>query len=617
MAKTSYVISERIAQGGMAEIYLGKAVGDDAFQRIVAIKRILPHYSRDREFVAMFRDEAHICKRLQHANIVQVYDFTEVEKSYALIMEYVDGADFRTLLAACEAANRRLSVPMVLYIIAASARGLHYAHTKADEISHKPLGIVHRDISPQNILVSFEGEVKITDFGIASADDKVTETRPGIVKGKYSYMSPEQVAAKHLDGRTDIFSLAVVLWEALTMKRLFAGKSEVETIRKVQSCEIPNTITDLNSEVSDELARIVHRGLARETKDRFQTAAEFEKALLKYLNSNYPDFLASQLGEFLKQILAEKFDASRAAQKKTLTNTDLKPLKSQPTGTKHLRSSRDIGTHRSPQKEGENTPKIAIAGGVIPLAQAIHREGPRSNLAEVPRPVALQSPLGAKHKSPESAIHIKPAIKESRQLNKTMIAVLGIVVVAVLGFISREKFFEQDMLQLELNTEPKVVQIYLNGRNIQSIMAGRRSASLAKRYTLTTKPLLIPPLTGLQRVELRRQGYRVSQFNFDASKEDTIHRDITLVRDPNINLVQLKIIADQKVLVDLNRGMMKGISPFIAPGIAAGKSHIAYIKSASGARGSCQFVLPQSKAKLLYLKIETSPKVRCLPRLDL
>jgi serine/threonine protein kinase len=132
------------------------------------VKRILPHYAQDREFIEMFRDEAHICKRLQHNNIVQVYDFTEVDGSYALIMEHVDGADLRSLLSACETAKTRLSLPMALHIAACSARALHYAHTKADEITSEPLGIVHRDISPQNILISYEGDVKITDFGIAA-----------------------------------------------------------------------------------------------------------------------------------------------------------------------------------------------------------------------------------------------------------------------------------------------------------------------------------------------------------------------------------------------------------------------------------------------------------------
>ena len=184
--QSRYILSKRIARGGMAEIFLGKAVGSDDFERICAIKRILPHHAQEKEFVEMFRSEAGICKRLQHANIVQVYDFKKVDGNYAIIMEFVNGTDLRTLLAACEKAKVRLSVPMVVYIASHVARGLHYAHTKIDDVTRKPLGIVHRDISPQNVLISYEGEIKVIDFGIANYDAKSSETKPGIVKGKYS-----------------------------------------------------------------------------------------------------------------------------------------------------------------------------------------------------------------------------------------------------------------------------------------------------------------------------------------------------------------------------------------------------------------------------------------------
>ena len=259
MSKNQYVLGKQIARGGMAEIYLGKRVGSDAFQRICAIKRILPHFSKDKEFVKMFQDEAHICKLLQHANIVQVYDFAEVEKSYALIMEFVDGSDLRTLLSACETSKTRLSIPMALHIATSAAKALHYAHTKKDQITREPLGIVHRDVSPQNLLISYEGEVKVTDFGIASAENKITETEPGVVKGKYSYMAPEQINAKPLDGRADTFALAIVL--TLAMKRLFSSQNEVETIRRVQNVEITQKLTDLNPKVDAKLEVIILKAL--------------------------------------------------------------------------------------------------------------------------------------------------------------------------------------------------------------------------------------------------------------------------------------------------------------------------------------------------------------------
>ena len=325
MSKNQYVLGKQIARGGMAEIYLGKTVGSDAFQRICAIKRILPHYAQDKDFVKMFQDEAHICKLLQHANIVQVFDFAEVENSYALIMEFVDGCDLRTLLSACETAKTRLTVPMALHVATSSAKALHYAHTKKDQITREHLGIVHRDVSPQNILVSFEGEIKVTDFGIASAENKLTETEPGVVKGKYSYMAPEQVLAKPLDGRSDTFALAIVLWEALAMKRLFSGQTEVETIRKVQNVEISQRLVDLNPNVDEELENIILKALRPKREERYQSAAEFEKELSKYLYSHYSDFTESDLGIFVQKLMSKRKKKSQENIRETLSIEAKKP----------------------------------------------------------------------------------------------------------------------------------------------------------------------------------------------------------------------------------------------------------------------------------------------------
>jgi serine/threonine protein kinase len=220
MSIKPYILGQVVARGGMAEVYRGLHVGQDGFRRLVAIKRILPHHSQNHEFTEMFKDEAHIGQRLQHANIVKVEGFDIIDGSASIIMEFVDGSDVRALLSAIEnkkqTAGKRGFLPNALcaYLVAEAARGLHYAHTRKDDITGRALNIVHRDISPQNILISWEGEVKVTDFGIAAAerDFKQTETKAGIVKGKYSYMSPEQISGKKCDAKTDIFALSVVLW---------------------------------------------------------------------------------------------------------------------------------------------------------------------------------------------------------------------------------------------------------------------------------------------------------------------------------------------------------------------------------------------------------------------
>ncbi len=591
----------------MAEIYLGKAVGDDAFQRIVAIKRILPHFARDKEFVAMFRDEAHICKRLQHANIVQVYDFTEVDDSFALIMEHVDGADFRTLLAACETANRRLALPQVVYIIACAARGLHYAHTKVDEITHKPLGIVHRDISPQNILISYEGEVKITDFGIASADDKVTETRPGIVKGKYSYMSPEQVAAKHLDGRSDVFSLAIVLWEALAMKRLFAGKSEVETLRKVQNCEIPDSLTKYNSDVTEELAQIVGKGLEREPKNRYQTAAEFEKALLKFLNSNYPEFLSSQLGDFLKQILADRWDQSREIRKNTLTNHDHSGMQKAGGGSTHTKSRKEL-----------NIAAISTQSQIKLVAQP-NSGGAGSNSTGAPNSAAAASAPQARSKlqTLQTAVHLKPTLKKNSRVPRLLIPAVALALVGTTIWLNKERFFSTRQVRVDIKTEPKEVQILINGKNIHAYTNSDNSSLNAinlTRFTTTPKEIVLPDIRDAQKVDIMRPGYITESFMISPKEGSAFTKNIKLTKNPTFQLVDVKITSDSKILVDVDYGLQKGVVPLVAENILSNRTHLLNIKTAAGDKhAQCRFQVPAVTGQV-NLEVVLEPTVRCIPR---
>ena len=238
---TEYKLGKKIARGGMAEIFMATKTMPDSTKQLFCVKRILPHYANDEEFIQMFRDEAKICQNFSHANLVAVHDFTEIDGAWAIIMDLVSGSDLRAIFAACEKQSTRLSIQMICYIIAEAAKGLQHAHNVTDKITGKHLGVVHRDISPQNILISFDGETKVTDFGIAEADSKLNETKPGIVKGKYSYMSPEQIMAKPVDHRTDIFALGIVLWEALGMKRLFQGLTRLKRFNLLKTVRLKKT----------------------------------------------------------------------------------------------------------------------------------------------------------------------------------------------------------------------------------------------------------------------------------------------------------------------------------------------------------------------------------------
>lgn len=270
-----YLLLEKLATGGMAEIFKAKLVGVEGFEKTLVIKRILPVWSERRDFITMLVDEAKVLVHLNHPNIVQVYELGRVGPTYFIAMEYVEGVDLKNLLS--KAGTVGLPQEVAITIVVEALHGLFYAHERTlGPQGH--LGIVHRDISPQNILLSLAGEVKVTDFGIAKAVTQTHETQTGVLKGKYAYMSPEQALGQALDYRSDLFSMGIVLWELLFQKRLFARKNDIQTLEAVRKAEVPWP------EVPDRpilpgLRKVVDKSLALKAKDRFQSAEEFAEAL--------------------------------------------------------------------------------------------------------------------------------------------------------------------------------------------------------------------------------------------------------------------------------------------------------------------------------------------------
>ena len=278
-----YTITDRVDQGGMAEVFRGVAESIQGFKKSVAIKRILPNLAKNKKFVAMFLDEARVSLNLQHANIVQVFDIGRgSDESYFIVMEYVDGANLKHVIEQQRRAKKQFAVPAVLYILIEVCKGLAYAHEATDPTDMSPLGIVHRDVSPPNILMSRNGEVKLVDFGLAKATSQLETTDPGVVKGKFSYLSPEAASGKPVDGRADVFAVGIILWEMLTGKRLFYGDTDYQTVELVRQARIPSLI-DLNPKVTPELEQVVLRALARDPDDRFQHAADMQEALAHVL----------------------------------------------------------------------------------------------------------------------------------------------------------------------------------------------------------------------------------------------------------------------------------------------------------------------------------------------
>jgi serine/threonine protein kinase/CRP-like cAMP-binding protein len=292
-----YELMQLLAIGGMAEVYLARSL-TGAIERRCVIKRVLPRYSTSRQFVSMFIDEARITIGLDHPNIVRLYDFGQVEGAYYMALEYVEGCDLVDVLRAQKARGEGIAAPIAAFIAREALRGLHHAHALQDHRG-RPMGIVHRDVSPQNIFLGWDGSVKIGDFGIADARNKLTRTVHGTVKGKFSYMSPEQAAGGALDGRSDVWALGVVLWEMLVGGRLFAGESHADTMSRVLEAPIVAP-SEMRRNVPAELDDIVLSALRRPLADRYASAGAMADALDGWLARNPCD--AIQLEAFLASL---------------------------------------------------------------------------------------------------------------------------------------------------------------------------------------------------------------------------------------------------------------------------------------------------------------------------
>lgn len=276
-----YELIQRIATGGMAEVYLARREGPHGFQKVVAVKRILPQLAQDADFVAMFIDEARVCARLAHPNIVQVFDFGEHDGELYMAMEYVDGTTAARLVRAAAARGEDVPLEAALYIALSVLRGLDYAHNARDD-DGRPLDLVHRDVSPGNVLIDRSGAVKLTDFGIARAAEIERRTDAGQLKGKLGYMSPEQVVGKELDARSDLFTAAIVLAELVMLRPLFSGPSEIDVLMRIRDADL-QVIDRAGSRVPDDVKTILIRAMARDRALRYPNAAAFAEALEEVL----------------------------------------------------------------------------------------------------------------------------------------------------------------------------------------------------------------------------------------------------------------------------------------------------------------------------------------------
>ena len=364
-----YVLIEKIATGGMAEVWKARMRGVEGFQKIVAIKKILPHLSDNQDFIEMFVDEAKLAAQLNHNNIIHIYDLGKIQSSYYIAMEYIDGYDLKTILRRGEERGHPMTIELALFIASKLASALDYAHRRKD-YNEKEMGLVHRDVSPQNVLVSQEGDIKLCDFGIAKAASKASHTQAGALKGKLQYMSPEQAWGRAIDRRSDIFALATVLFEMLTNRKLFTGDNELSILEQVREARVqPPSL--YNDEITPEIDKVVLKALQKDPANRYQTAGEMARDLDAILYSFKPTPTSADLAIYMHRLSTaepEPFDSAA-----TVIDTPLPEIPTPPPAAPSPAPAYAAAA-AAPMAAAPAT----AAAPVIPAAPAVAYEEPKS-----------------------------------------------------------------------------------------------------------------------------------------------------------------------------------------------------------------------------------------------
>ena len=405
-----YEILERIAAGGMAELYKAKRTGVEGFQKIVAIKKILPHLADDEAFVTMFADEAKLAAQLNHPNIIHIYDLGKIQAGgYFIAMEYVDGRDLRAIQQSGRDLGVPLPVPLAVYVASKVASALDYAHRRRDADGHE-LNIVHRDVSPQNILISYEGDIKLCDFGIAKAASKASKTQSGALKGKIQYMSPEQAWGKSIDRRSDLFSLGVVLHELLTGERLFGGDTDINVLEKVRSAEVTPPSRS-NPEVPQNLDAVVLKALAKEPDDRYANASDLLRDLDSVLYSYTPAPGSADVAIYLHRLQAEESAVAEAKAREAAQAVE----EGEPTARRRKSKVAPIS------RKTPSPPKPAAPAAPPPAPP-------------LPRPAAAEAPEPARP-APEVFGSIEKTAEAEKASRAPLIAGVIAAAVALVGFL--------------------------------------------------------------------------------------------------------------------------------------------------------------------------------------
>lgn len=389
----SYRIIAELARGGMAAVFLALNESPGGRREVVAIKQIHPHLAHDPDFVAMLMDEARLASKVHHPNVVEIKDYAlgHADGKNYIVMEYADGEALSMLLKHAIQRGTRLSPALAASIAADTAGALHAAHELTDA-EGRPLGLVHRDVSPQNVIVTYDGRVKLTDFGVAKAVGRLQRTQPGEIKGKLAYMAPEQAYGREVDRRSDVYSLGVVLYELALGRRLFGGKSDAETVRNVMEHKITRP-REVDPSFPEALEQVILAMLAQDPTERFQTAGAAERALRALATSEGPpELVAQRLGEFVRGLDPDRFRAKRALVEKSLSSPPAHPLHDGADPPTLVDAARSRAPTRSPPPP---RPALGEDDGALARTMVSSRPPPRPQPVTVAREPAVDPTVQA------------------------------------------------------------------------------------------------------------------------------------------------------------------------------------------------------------------------------
>ena len=496
-----YYLMEKIAQGGMAEIFKGLSYDVHGLKKTVCIKKILPQLSADKEFIASLIAEAKLAVRLVHGNIAQTFDLGKVGDDYFMVMEYVDGRSLSQIHRKCQGAGKLIPVSHLVYFVSELLNGLDYMHRRSGE-DGQPLNIVHRDISPQNIMVSYSGTVKIIDFGIAKGASQAGPTDSGVLKGKFAYMSPEQAYGDSIDHRSDIFSAGIILCEMLTGRRLFKADDSRETIRNVRRCKV-EAPSSVRPELPEELDRIAMRALAKDRRHRYAFASDMHADLVKHLHTAHPDFKPSDAAAFIRELFRDEI--AKPAEMETDARTP------------HLiidRSNSALADDSQFEVTGAAQAPMDLGEYMLEEATAPSPQTPRPDDEELPEgPQAEESRWDAVDEESEETPHPRrrgPSGK--RPVARALFAVAAIAAVLAAVYLLASKRGPSvesppSFAELMVVTDPTDATVSLDGREV-----GRGSPVSIRNIPAGEEHLLLVEKNGYAPYE-RRVKLEPGQFS--------------------------------------------------------------------------------------------------------